>query len=91
MYTASMPGFLRTIIYMIAFYYLFKFAFKLLAPFLMQKAAKKVEDHLKKQFDAHQNQQNGNNSQSNVNDKTTKNTTKPTKKVGEYIDFEEVD
>lgn len=54
--TASVPGFIRTIFYIILFYYLFKFAMRLLAPYLMQKVAKKAEEHIKRQFE--QQQQN---------------------------------
>ena len=83
--TASVPGFIRTIFYIILFYYLFKFAMRLLAPYLIQKVAKKAEEHIKKQFE--QQQQNHQSTPKN-NEEIPK---KDKKVVGDYIDYEEVD
>ncbi len=83
--TASVPGFIRTIFYIILFYYLFKFAMRLLAPYLIQKVAKKAEEHIKKQFE--QQQQNHHSTPEN-NEEIPK---KDKKVVGDYIDYEEVD
>ncbi len=83
--TASVPGFIRTIFYFILFYYLFKFAMRLLAPYLIQKVAKKAEEHIKKQFE--QQQQNHHSTPEN-NEEIPK---KDKKVVGDYIDYEEVD
>jgi hypothetical protein len=89
MNTAAMPTVLKTICTIILFYYLFKFGMRLLAPYLLRKVAKKAEEHLKNQFNQQQNQQT--NYQQNNEPKRDKNNIKPTKKVGEYIDFEEVE
>ena len=83
--TASVPGFIRTLFYIILFYYLFKFAMRLLAPYLMQKVAKKAEEHIKKQFE--QQQQNY---QSPTEDRQEV-PKKEKKVVGDYIDYEEVE
>ena len=61
---------------------------RLLAPYLVQQMAKKAEEHIKKQFDQQQYQSY----QQNQNQQETKKeASKPTKQVGEYIDFEEVE
>lgn len=83
--TASVPGFIRTIFYIILFYYLFKFAMRLLAPYLVQTVAKKAEEHIKKQFE----QQQQNNQSANQNE--TETPKKEKKVVGDYIDYEEVE
>ena len=83
--TASVPGIFKTLFYIILFYYLFKFAMRLLAPYLMQKVAKKAEEHIKRQFE--QQQQNY---QSPTEDRQEV-PRKEKKVVGDYIDYEEVD
>ena len=85
--TASVPGFIRTIFYIILFYYLFKFAMRLLAPYLIQKVAKKSEEHIKKQFEQQQKQQNHQSAPENKEEIPKKDK----KVVGDYIDYEEVD
>ncbi len=85
--TASVPGFIRTIFYIILFYYLFKFAMRLLAPYLIQKVAKKAEEHIKKQFEQQQKQQNHQSAPENKEEIPKKDK----KVVGDYIDYEEVD
>lgn len=83
--TASVPGLIRTLAYIILFYYLFKFAMRLLAPYLMQQVAKKAEDHIKKQFEQQQQQYQ---SATQNQQETPK---KEKKIVGDYIDYEEVE
>jgi hypothetical protein len=58
---------------------------RLFAPFLMKYAANKMEKKMKDQFG--QNQPNQNNDFPNK----AKDKMKSTKKVGDYIDFEEID
>jgi hypothetical protein len=83
--TASVPNFVRTLATIILFYYLFKFAMRLLAPYLMQKVAKKAEEHIKKQFE--QQQQNYQSTSENKQEVPKK----EKKVVGDYIDYEEVE
>ena len=83
--TAGVPNFIRTLAIIILCYYLFKFAMRLLAPYLIQKVAKKAEEHIKKQFE--QQQQNHQSTPEN-NEEIPK---KDKKVVGDYIDYEEVD
>ncbi len=85
-YQASFTGILRTILILIAIYYIAKFIMRLVAPYLMRYAANKMEQKMKEQF--------GNNqSQTHQEDKTTIKNKNPKekKKIGEYIDFEEID
>jgi hypothetical protein len=87
--TASVPGFIKTLFYIILFYYLFKFAMRLLAPYLMQKVAKKAEEHIKKQFEQQQQQQQQNYQSPTENQQEVPK--KEKKVVGDYIDYEEVE
>ncbi|SFW18290.1 DUF4834 family protein [Cellulophaga fucicola] len=83
-------NFLIAILVIIAVYYLLKFLVRLFAPKMMNYAAKKTEEHLKKKFEqfAQDSNQNTTNSTTTKKDKFKSN---PSKKVGEYIDFEEVE
>ena len=93
MQTASFIGFIKAIFYMIAFYYIFRFLAKLFLPLLVKKVVEKAGENMQKQ------QQNA---QDNIWKKTqskdeviynTANAKKPreTKKVGDYVDYEEID
>lgn len=85
--------FLKTILFILLGYYLLKILAKLFAPKIINYAAKKTESHFKQAFEGFDQQQRQQDEQ--VGDVIIKK--KPTKrkmnseKVGEYIDFEEVD
>lgn len=80
---ASFTGTLRVIAIIILSYYLLKFLFRLLAPIIIQQVAKKAEQNF------HNYQQNMYNRQEQYNNPPEK--PKEKKKVGEYIDYEELD
>lgn len=80
---ASFTGTLRVIAIIILTYYLLKFLLRLLAPVILQQVAKKAERSF------HEYQQNMYNRQEQYNAPPEKPAEK--KKVGEYIDYEELD
>jgi hypothetical protein len=82
METASMPGFLKTILYIIAFYYIFKFLARLFLPVIAKKVVEKASQQYQQQ---QQNYQQKNNTPADTFEKP-----KEKKVVGEYIDFEEI-
>ncbi|MEZ4854539.1 DUF4834 family protein [Flavobacterium sp.] len=86
--TASIPSFFRTLLIIILGYYLFKFLARIFAPILIQKAANKVQQKMENEM--RKQQQQYTNTQ---NEKSRVSTEKPKekKKVGEYIDFEEIE
>lgn len=83
-------GLLKTIFILLLVYYGLKFLTKLFAPFLVKKAV----DTMQKKAAKFQNQQQA---QTNVKegetviDKAPRNTQEPTKPIGDYVDFEEID
>lgn len=83
MVEASFTGILRTIAIMILVYYAVKFLLRLFAPVIVQQVVKKAEQNF------YQQQQQYSQQQHNTNDKQDKAAEK--KKVGEYIDYEEID
>ena len=82
-------GLLRTILFIIFFYYVVKFLMRLFAPFLIKKVAEKMQQQA--------NQQYGNQQQSIVKegetviDKAPRTQRQTKDDVGEYVDFEEID
>lgn len=92
MQEASFSGVIKTLIYVIASYYIIKFLAKLFLPLLVKKVVEKTTENFQKQQQAGGNswQKTQNNDEVIVNSSTSK---KPreTKKVGEYVDYEELD
>jgi Domain of unknown function (DUF4834) len=86
--TASFTGFLKTIVILILIYYALKVAFRLFAPMLMQQAVKKAGQSFYEQQQQNMRQQYQQQQQPNT---TTSDKPREKKKVGEYIDFEEID
>ncbi|MEL1245799.1 DUF4834 domain-containing protein [Flavobacterium sp. DGU11] len=84
MVTASFTGFLKTIAILILVYYAVKYLLKVFAPVIIQQVVKKAEQSFyEQQQNAQQPQQQA---YANTSDRP-----KEKKKVGEYIDFEEIE
>lgn len=86
METASFNGTLRVIIIMILAYYALKFLIRIFAPILIQKAVQKAGQQM---YERQQEFYNAANQQPSQQQQQPE---KPRekKKVGEYIDFEEI-
>lgn len=87
MQEASFNGFIRMIFWLIIFYYIVKFLAKIFLPILVKKAVEKAGENF-------QQNQNYNTNQNNKDEVIiNKKSDKPseTNKVGEYVDFEEID
>ena len=93
MQTASFTGFIKAIFYIIAFYYIFRFLAKIFMPLLIKKVVEKAGQNMQQQ---QQKQQQNTWQQSRTNEEVIINTTnaknpRETKKVGDYVDYEEID
>ena len=89
MQTASFTGFIKAIFYMIAFYYIFRFLAKLFLPLLVKKVVEKAGQNM-------QQQQQDTWKKTQSKEEILYNTTnsknpRETKKVGDYVDYEEID
>lgn len=91
MQTASFSGFIKTICYFLAFYYIFKFLARLFLPIMVKKVVEKAAGNFQQQYQSQNQQQNTSSGQDEIINHTAKQT-KPreTKKVGEYVDYEEL-
>lgn len=86
-------AFLKTILIILLGYYLLKLVAKLFAPRIINYAAKKTESRFKEAFEAFGQGQQPQEEQEGevIIDKKTANPKSNGEKVGEYIDFEEID
>ena len=83
-------GLLKTIFFILIFYYAFKFLARLFAPFLMKKAAETIQKKAAEQF-RNQQTKSGVKEGETVIDKKPNNNQQTSKTVGEYVDYEEID
>lgn len=87
-----LPGLFKTILYILVFYYAFKFLARLFAPFLMKKAAETIQKKAEEQFRGQQRQQTSSVKEGEtIIDKKPRNQQESKNSVGEYVDFEELD
>jgi len=86
MQEASVPGFIRTLFWIVALYFILKFLARLFFPVIMKKMVQKAEEQMRKQ---HQSQNEKDFTATSKQSNSEK--PKETKKVGDYIDYEEVD
>jgi len=84
--TASLVGFLKTLLIIILFYTVFKYLLRLLAPFFLRSIARKMERQFNQNEQPFNAQKEGEVSIDKMPHKETSN-----KDVGEYIDYEEID
>ena len=93
MQTASFTGFIKALFYMIAFYYIFRFLAKLFLPLIVKKVVEKAGENMQKQ---QQQAQDNTWKKTQSKDEVIYNTAnaknpRETKKVGDYVDYEEID
>ena len=86
-------AFLKTILIILLGYYLLKIVAKFFAPRLINYAAKKTESRFKEAFEGFNQGQPPQDEQVGdvIIDKKTEKRQRTGEKVGEYIDFEEID
>lgn len=90
--TASVTSLIRTLVWIVLIYYGIKFFFKLFGPMIFQQVVKKAGENFQQQYQNQQQQQHQYKQQQQTSQAPPKQD-KPheTKKVGEYIDYEEIE
>jgi hypothetical protein len=91
MQTASFNGFLKMLLYFVAFYYVFKFLARIFLPILLKKAVEKAGQNFQQQAQSNSNTQYHSNRDEITIDTSQAKKSKETKKVGDYVDFEEIE
>lgn len=71
-------------------YFFFKYTIRLLAPFLIKRFANKMQDKFRQEFN-HQYKNNDSKEGEVTIENKKKSSNSKTDKVGDYVDFEEVD
>lgn len=91
--TASFTGLIKVIVYFIIGYYVIKFLARLFFPIVIRKVVSKAEESFKQQYQNQQSNSNQNRPSRDeiVFDTAKSNNPKSTKKVGEYVDYEEIE
>ncbi|NVK52168.1 MAG: DUF4834 family protein [Flavobacteriaceae bacterium] len=82
-------GLLRTILIILAFYYGFKIVSRYVLPFFLKRYINKVQNRAQQQYQ--QRQEPNVKVGETVIDKKPSNANQSNNKVGEYVDFEEVE
>ena len=85
---ASFAGFIETLFYILFFYYVFKFLARLFLPYMVKKVVEKAGQNFQQQY---QNQQNQKTTQDSNPTNSTNAKPRENKKVGDYVDFEEIE
>jgi len=85
---ASFAGFIETLFYILMFYYVFKFLARLFLPYMVKKVGEKAGQNFQQHY---QKQQNPPTSQDSNPVNSTDSKPRENKKVGEYVDFEEIE
>ncbi|WP_040278535.1 DUF4834 family protein [Psychroserpens damuponensis] len=89
---ASLYGFVRTILIILLVWYAIKILSRFFAPYLMRYMSKKMQQKFEGQFGQQQQRQQPKQREGEtVIDKMPNRNSGSNKKVGEYIDYEEVD
>jgi len=83
-------GLLRTIFFIVLFYYIFKVLSRLFAPFLMKFAAKKAKEKFGGQFQQQQQEPIKKEGEISI-DKMPPKPKASNNDVGDYVDYEEID
>jgi ABC-type transport system involved in cytochrome bd biosynthesis fused ATPase/permease subunit len=86
METANFQSLFKTLFWIFIIYYAVKFLARLFLPVLAKKVVEKASEQFQKQ-----QQQNYTNQTTNTNTASKSDKPHETKKVGEYVDFEEID
>lgn len=89
--TASITGFLRTILIIVLVYYAFKLLMRVLAPYMLRYMSKKMQDRYSGQYQQQRRQQPQYKAGETVIDKMPNAQKTSNKTVGEYVDYEEID
>ncbi len=84
-------GFLRTVLFILMFYYLFKFIGRYILPYLLKKGVENIQKKQQDEFNRNSEQQRKTEGEVTIKqNQKSKSSTKESNTDSEYIDFEEI-
>lgn len=95
--TASSTGLIKTIVFIILAYYAVKFFIRLFFPIVVRKVVSKAEESFREQYQSNQQNNNYTSQQKRsfrdeiIVETAKSNNPRSTKKVGEYVEYEEIE
>ena len=84
-------GLLKTIFFLLTFYYLFKLIGRILVPLLLKKTMERMQDRQQAAANAYQEKARQQEGKVTIKTKTQKKNNPVSENQGEYVDYEEVD
>ncbi len=91
METASFNGFIKTLFIIIAVWYLIKFLARIFLPILIKKAVSKAGQNFQQQQNQYNNSRRYSDNEIKIDTEVPNQRPREKKKVGEYVDYEELD
>lgn len=91
METASFNGFIKTLFIIIAVWYIMKFLGRIFLPILIKKMVSKAGQSFQQQQAQYDNTRRYNDNEVRLDTDTPNKRPREKKKVGEYVDYEELD
>ena len=91
METASFNGFIKTLFIIIAVWYLIKFLARIFLPILIKKAVSKAGQNFQQQQNQYNNSRRCSDNEIKIDTEVPNQRPREKKKVGEYVDYEELD
>ncbi len=91
METASFNGFIKTLFIIIAVWYLIKFLVRIFLPILIKKAVSKAGQNFQQQQNQYTNSRRYSDNEIRIDTEVPNKRPREKKKVGEYVDYEELD
>tara|TARA_B110000459_G_scaffold83264_1_gene93549 strand:+ start:302 stop:568 length:267 start_codon:yes stop_codon:yes gene_type:complete len=84
-------GLLKFLFWFFFISYVFKFLFRILAPFLMSRFIKKTSQRFENQFNNNNSKKEEEEGKVSIDKKKSSQSNKKSDNIGDYVDFEEID
>lgn len=88
---ASFNGTIKVIFYILIFFYVFKFLARIFLPVLVKKVVEKASQNYQQQYSNQKQHTYQQSKDEVVIDTSNAKKSRETKKVGDYVDYEEID
>jgi len=91
LHQASLSGFIRTVFIILLVWYVIRLLARFLAPYLVKKVIQRATANFSKNYKQESDNQQNKYKKNTSDNSTIRKKYRSTKKIGEYIDYEEID